>query len=177
MKTQKHLLLLASLSLSFLAAMPVRTLADDRPATIPTVLAVTGQSDWSLIQVDPNYITVGADGITIRRMPLAGQFALRGDGLALDATIKGILDADLDLAGTGSIYGPLVLTQNVKGHDVPVFKGRFFGRTDTWLASGLILLHGLGRFEGVTIALSFLETGPNDEVFTLTGHLFDRHND
>jgi hypothetical protein len=54
-----------------------------------------------------------------------------------------------------------------------LFEGRFFGRAVGGLSSGQIILHGRGHFAGVTIAVSFLETGANTEIFTLTGHLFD----
>jgi hypothetical protein len=117
MKTiaSKRFPMVAGLALTMLAAVPDKIRADGSADRIPTVVAVTGQSDWSLIPIDPKYITADEDGITIRRMPLAGLFTLSGDGLSLDAIIKGMLNADLDLTGTGSIYGPLVLTQKLRG--------------------------------------------------------------
>jgi hypothetical protein len=177
MKTPLHFPTLSNLGLALLLAAPIQSYAGDRPERTPIVTAVSGQSDWSLVSIDPAYITSDGTSITIRDMPLAGRFALAGDGTVVEATIKGILDADLDMSGTGQIYGPLVLTQRVRGHEVPIFHGRFFGRTDQWLASGQILLHGRGRFAGMTIAVSFVETGPDTETFTLTGHLFDPRAD
>lgn len=177
MKAHQHLATIVGLGLAVILAGPANAAAAERHDRTPIVTAVSGQSDWSLIPVDPKYITSDGIRIMIRGMPLAGLFHLGGAATSLDATIHGVLSADLDMTGTGQIYGPLVLTQNLQGKDIPAFEGRFFGRTDTWLASGQILLQGRGCYAGVTIALSFLETGPDTETFHLNGHLFDPQRD
>jgi hypothetical protein len=47
--------------------------------------------------IPSKYVTFYDDGsATIERMPLAGNFAWTGDGAAINATITGILSADLD---------------------------------------------------------------------------------
>jgi hypothetical protein len=178
MKTPKHLPLLAALSLAWLALTPVEILAQKGPCRNSKDIAVTGQSDWSIVPpaIPSEYVTFHDDGtVTIERLPLAGVFSITGDGTGLEATIKGVLSADLDPTLTGPIYGPLLLTQTVKGREVVIFEGRFFGRVDNLLASGLILFHGRGHYTGVTIAVSFLETGNNTETFILNGHWYDAH--
>jgi hypothetical protein len=177
---KKHLTMLAGLSLALLISPTGTVFAHDRPDRHPDVTAVTGQSDWSILPpaIPSKYVTFYADGsATIKRMPLVGNFALTGDGLAIDATIHGILSADLDPTLSGPIYGPLVVTQRIRGKDKTIFTGNFFGRVNSLLASGQIILGGHGEFAGVTIVVSFLETGANTETFVLTGHLFDRHGD
>jgi hypothetical protein len=174
MNKRHYLALLTCLTLAWLSAVPTQAVADESPGKQPTVAAVAGQSDWSLLTLDPSYITTDGISITIRDMPLAGRFNLMGDDVAIEGTIHGILDADLDMNGTGPIYGTLVVTQSIRGKEKKTFDGRFFGRTNGWLASGQILLQGRGHSAGTTIIVSFLETGPDTETFLLNGHLFDR---
>lgn len=172
-----HFAILAGLILGLLLACPGTVLAKDKH---PSVTVVTGQSDWSIVPpaIPSEYVTFHEDGsATIERMPLAGNLALTGDGTPLDATIKGILSADLDPTLSGPIYGPLVVTRQRNGRDKVIFTGSFFGRVTGLLASGQIILRGRGEFAGQTIVVSFLETGANTEIFVLTGHLFDRHGD
>jgi hypothetical protein len=172
----KHFTLLAGLSLTLLVSLPGLLSANDRSDRHPTVTAVTGQSDWLIVPpaIPSEYVTFYEDGsAAIKRMPLAGNFSLAGDDTAIEGIIKGTLNADLDPTLSGPIYGPLVVTKKIKGREIVLLEGRFFGRVNGLLASGQILLHGRGQFAGVTIAVSFLETGANTEIFTLTGHLFD----
>ena len=111
------------------------------------------------------------------RLPLVGNFALTGDGVAIGTTIKGVLSANLDPTLSGPIYGPLVVTQKIRNREAVIFEGRFFGRVSGLLASGQMILQGRGHFAGVTIAVSFLETGANTETFVLTGHVLDVRGD
>ena len=180
--TKKHFTLIAGLSLALLVSLPGLVFAHGKPdrRPNPSVIAVTGQSDWSIVQVaiPSEYVTFFEDGsAAIQDMPLAGNFSLTGEGTTINATIKGILNADLDPTLSGPIYGPLVVTQKIKGRECVIFEGRFFGRVNGLLASGQMLLHGRGHYAGQLIALSFLETGANTETFVLTGHLFDAHGD
>jgi len=180
MKAQKRLNHLTLLGLALLVGLPLAVFAHGKVKRNPTVIAVTGQSDWSIIPpvIPSEYVTFHEDGgATIKNMPLAGNLLLTGDGTSIRAVAKGILDADLDPTLSGPIYGPLVVTKEVRGREVVIFEGRFFGRVNGLLASGQILLHGRGLNAGVTIAVSFLETGANTEVFDLTGHMFDPHGD
>ena len=62
------------------------------------------------------------------RLPLAGNFALTGDGVAIGTTIRGVLSANLDPTLSGPIYGPLVVTQKIRNREAVIFEGRFFGR-------------------------------------------------
>jgi hypothetical protein len=177
---KKHLTILAGLSLALLVSLPGTVFADGKPDRHPNVTAVTGQSDWSIVPpaIPSEYVTFHEDGsAAIKRMPLAGNFSLAGDGTTLDATIKGILSADLDPTLSGPIYGPLVVTKKIKGREIVIFEGRFFGRVNGLLASGQIILHGRGHLAGTMIVVSFLETGANTETFVLTGHLFDPCDD
>lgn len=175
--SKNHLTILSGLVLSLLLAFPGTVFAKDKH---PNVTAVTGQSDWSIVPpaIPSEYVTFHEDGsATIDRMPLAGNFALTGDGVNIIAIIKGTLNADLDPTLSGPIYGPLVVTRESDGKEKVIFTGSFFGRVNGLLASGQIILRGRGEFAGQTIVVSFLETGANTEVFVLTGHLFDRHAD
>jgi len=180
MKTiaKKHFALLAGLGLALLAGLPAAVLAHGGRDRHPNVIAVIGQSDWSIVSVviPSEYVTFHDVGsATIERMPLVGKFVLTGDGVAIDATIKGVLSADFDPTLSGPISGPLVVTQKIRNREAVIFDGRFFGRANGLLASGQMILQGRGQYAGVTIAVSFLETGANTEVFDLTGHLFDAH--
>lgn len=178
MKTtpKKHSIILAGLALALVVSLPCTIIAHDKSDRHPDVTAVSGQSDWSILPpaIPSEYVTFHEDGsVTIQRMPLVGNFDLTGEGITIDATIKGILNADLDPTFSGPIYGPLVVTRKINGREIVIFEGRFFGRAAGGLSSGQILLQGRGHFAGVTIAVSFLETGANTETFVLTGHLFD----
>lgn len=180
MKTQKHFNLLAGLGLALVMALPLAVLAHGKLRRNPTVIAVTGQSDWSIVPpaIPSEYVTFHEDGsATIENMPLAGNLSLTGDGATISALAKGVLNADLDPTLSGPIYGPLVVTKPIKGREVVIFEGRFFGRVNGLLASGQIILHGRGPNAGVTIAVSFLETGANTEIFDLAGHLIDLGRD
>lgn len=143
------------------------------------VAPVTGQSDWSILgpQIPSEYVTFGLDSITIREMPLKGNFHVSGEGVEITAIGSGILSADLDLIGTGSIWGSIVVAETVKGKEKVIFKGGFVGSTLGLLASGEIVLEGRGHYAGITIVVSFLETEPNSEVFILNGTLVDRQGD
>ena len=177
--SKNRLITLVGLILSLLFALPSTVLAKDK-SRHPNVAAVTGQSDWSIVPVviPSDYVTFYDDGsATIARMPLAGNFALTGDGAAINGVVKGILSADLDPTLSGPIYGPLLITQESHGKEKVIFTGSFFGRVNGLLASGQIILRGRGEFTGQTIAVSFLETDANTEVFVLTGHLLDRRGD
>ncbi len=180
MKTHIQFKLLAWIGLALLAALPMAVFAHGKLKPNPTVVAVTGQSDWSIVPpaIPSEYVTFHEDGgATIKNMPLAGNLLLAGDGASVGGLARGILNANLDPTLSGPIYGPIVVTREVRGRDVVIFEGRFFGRVNGLLASGQILLHGRGPNAGMTIAVSFLETGANTEVFDLTGHLFDLQGD
>jgi hypothetical protein len=144
------------------------------------VTAVTGQLDWSIVPpaIPSEYATFHDDGsMTIQRMPLVRNFDLTGDGITIDTIVKGTLYADLDPTLSGPLYGPLVVTKKIKGREIVIFEGRFFGRAIVLHTIGQIILHGRGQFAGVTIAVAFDEIGANSEIFTLTGHLFDPCDD
>jgi len=146
----------------------------------PNVVAVNGQSDWHILPpaIPSEYVTFHPDGrVTMQDMPLAGNFALTGDGVSIQGVVTTTLSADLDPTLSGPIYGPGVVTQNIGGKEKIIFKGEFFGRAYGLLATGQILFHGIGEYAGTTIALSFQETEANNEVFILTGHLMDQHKD
>jgi hypothetical protein len=143
----------------------------------PDVVAVSGQSDWWILppEIPSDYVTFLPDGgLTIQNMPLVGNFSLAGEGTTVTGVISGILDANLDPTLSGPITGPLVVTVSHNGIDHIAFEGEFFGRVNGLLASGQMILNGRGHYAGKTIALSLLETGPNTELFDLTGHLIDR---
>lgn len=175
----KRFTTLFALSLSLLINGSVASVANERPDCPPNVVAVTGQSDWSILPpaIPSEYVTFHEDGrVTMRSMPLTGLFSLLGNGVNLGGTAHGILNADLDPTLSGPIYGPISVTRKVKGKDKVIFKGSFFGRVNSLLASGQILLEGKGEYAGVTIVVAFLETGANTETFVLNGHLLDRGN-
>ena len=175
--SKNHLTILVGLILGLLLTLPNTVLAKDKH---PSVTAVTGQSDWAIVPpaIPSEHVTFHEDGsTTIDRMPLAGNFALTGDGVNIIGIAKGILTADLDQTLSGPIYGPFIVTRESQGKEKVIFTGSFFGRVNGLLASGQIILRGRGEFAGQTIVVSFLETGANTEVFVLTGHLFDRHGD
>ena len=78
---KKHFTLIAGLSLALLVSLPGLVFAHGKPdrRPSPSVTAVTGQSDWSIVSVviPSEYVTFHDDGsATIERMPLAGKFVL-----------------------------------------------------------------------------------------------------
>ena len=175
-----RLTIVAALILGLLASRPATVFADGQSNRRPTVNVVTGQCDWSIVPpaIPSKYITFYQDGsAAIRKMPLKGNFSLVGSGVMIEGTASGVLDSDLDPTLSGPIYGPMVIAQQKNGKEKVIFSGSFFGRVNGLLASGQIVLRGRGEFSGQTIVVSFLETGANTEVFTLVGHLFDRHGD
>ena len=177
---RKHFTILVTLSLMLVVSGPVTVFADGHTDRHPTVAAVSGQSDWSIVPpaIPSKYVTFFQDGSArIRKMPLKGNFSLTGGGSMIEGTASGVLDADFDPTLSGPIYGPFMVTQQKNGKDKVIFTGSFFGRANGLLASGQIVLRGRGEFAGQTIVVSFLETGANTEVFVLTGHLFDRRGD
>jgi hypothetical protein len=163
------------LLLTATTALTRQTRAEQEPTTIP----ITGQSDWSIIppQIPSEYVTFHPDGgLTIKDMPLKGNFHLNGDGIDLDAFAWGVLNAEIDANLNGPIHGPFTVTQVIKGKEKIIFQGVFFGSVTELRASGQIVLQGRGHCAGLSIAVSFLETDNNTEVFTLTGEMFDRNS-
>jgi hypothetical protein len=180
MKNAKKLTSLFGLGLALLAAVPTMVYSDEAIGPRVNVVAVEGQSDWWILPpaIPSKYVTFHPDGsVTMRDMPLAGNFEMHGDGISIQAVISGELNADLDPTFSGPIYGPVVVTQTVKGKEKIIFKGQFFGTVNSLLASGQLLLRGVGQYAGTTVATSFQETEANSELFLHTGHLLDRHAD
>ena len=146
------------------------------PKKTPDVIAVSGQSDWWILppEIPSEYVTFLPDGgLTIQNMPLIGNFSLAGEGTAIVGVMSGVLDANLDPTLSGPITGPLVITVTENGKSHIAFEGEFFGRVNGLLASVQMILNGRGHYAGMTIALSVLETGPNTELFDMTGYLID----
>ena len=144
----------------------------------PDVIAVSGQSDWWILppEIPSEYVTFLPDGgLTIQNMPLRGNFSLAGEGSTIVGVMSGILDANLDPTLSGPIKGPLVITVIENGKSHIAFEGEFFGKANGLLASVQMILNGRGHYAGKTIALTVLETGPNTELFDMTGYLIDRN--
>jgi hypothetical protein len=176
--TQQLLLAPLRLVIILLVAFGFLTNTETRADDRTSIVAVTGQSDWSLLppQIPSEYVTFHEDGgLTILDMPLRGLFHVSGEGVDIQAEGSGILTAILDPTLSGPIFGPLTVTQEVKGKDKVIFQGKFVGKVTGLLASGEIFLEGRGHFAGVTIVVSFLETGANTEVFDLTGYVLERN--
>jgi len=180
MKNAKELTSLYVLGLGLLIAAPIMGYSDDDRRPRANVIAVAGQSDWWILPpaIPSEYVTFHPDGsVTMRDMPLAGNFEMDGDGVSIQGVITGELNADLDPTLSGPIYGPVVVTQTIEGKEKIIFKGEFFGTVTALLASGQVVFHGVGPYAGTRVASSFQETEANSEVFTYTGHLLDRRKD
>jgi hypothetical protein len=172
--TPQHLAMLLLLG-SALALTP-RTHAAQESIT----MSISGQCDWSIIppEIPSEYVTFHPDGgLTIQDMPLKGNFLVTGDGVELEGLALGVLNAEIDANLNGYIQGPFTVVQLIKGKEKIAFQGEFFGTLAELRSSGQIVLQGRGHCAGLTVVVSFLETGNSSEVFTLTGDLFDRKSD
>jgi hypothetical protein len=171
--------ILLRLAMILLIATATTLTPKTRAEQEPTAIPVIGQSDWLIIppQIPSEYVTFHPDGgLTIKDMPLKGNFHLTGDGVELEGFGLGILNAEIDADLNGPIYGPLTVTEVIKGKEKVIFQGAFFGTVTQLRASGQIVLQGRGHCAGMSIAVSYLETDNNTEVFNLTGDLFDRNS-
>lgn len=171
---QYSLPVLAGLALT-LTSGPANTLqAGGDSHRGPRKTAVTGYFDWTL--VPPNlgpYIIPGTDGdLYLRHLPLAGKFTLAGRGVALEAKIHVDLNGELDVAGTGVVWAPVVLTGTIDGVKTILFEGQGSANEVNLVATGRMTLSGRGPYEGANLEFTFQEIGPGDSnTYTLNGEL------
>lgn len=166
--------LLAGLTLALLLNASSTLRAEGQPQGVPRKTAVTGNFDWSL--VPPNlgpYLIPGTDGdLYVRHLPLAGKFTLAGKGVALEAKIHVDLNMELDVTGTGVVWGTTVITATIDGAKTIIFEGSGSADTVGLVSIGTMTLSGRGPFAGRRLEFTFEEIGPgNSDTYTLRGQL------
>src|SRR5436190_19927202 len=83
------------LGLALLVTLTVFVSAGDTPGGSPAGIAVTGNSDWSIVPaaIAPPFVFNGTDGdIYIRHLPLVGRITLAGRA----SSIQGKISADFN---------------------------------------------------------------------------------
>lgn len=166
--------ILAGLILAVLLGTSGTLRAERQPNDVPRKTAVTGNFDWSL--VPPNlgpYLIPGTDGdLYVRHLPLAGRFTLTGKGVALDAKIHVDLNMELDVVGTGVVWGTTVITATIDGAKTIVFEGSGSADTVGLVSIGTMTLSGRGPYQATKLEFTFEEIGPgNTDTYTLKGQL------
>lgn len=165
---------LAGLTLALLLSASGVLRAEGQSQGVPKKTAVTGNFDWTL--VPPNlgaYLIPGTDGdLYLRHLPLAGSFTLTGKGVALNAKIHVDLNGELDVTGTGVLWGTTVITATMDGAKTIIFEGSGSADTVGLVSIGKMSLSGRGPFADSKLEFTFEEIGPgNSDTYTLKGQL------
>src|SRR5262245_38986469 len=87
--------------------------ADDPPARTPGRVAVTGNSDWSIVPaaLTPPFVFVGTDGdFYVRHLTLVGKISVTGRGVSIEGKISADFNAELDPTFTGPVWAPVTIT-------------------------------------------------------------------
>src|SRR5262245_31423034 len=77
--------------LALLVTLPVFVSPGDTPADSPRAVALTGNSDWTIVPADikPPFIFNGTDrNLYVRHLPLVGRIALAGRAVAIQGKIS-----------------------------------------------------------------------------------------
>jgi hypothetical protein len=149
--------------------------ADDSPDRAPGRVAVTGNSDWSIVPaaLTPQFVFIGTDGdFYIRHLPLVGKISLTGRSVSIEGKISADFNAELDSTFSGPVWAPVTITGTINGTKTLLFEGNATGTTVGLVSTGVIKLAGRGPYEGSKLEFEFTEIGPgNTDTYTLKGAL------
>lgn len=163
------------LGLALLVTVPAFISAGDTPNSSPPGIAVTGNSDWSIVpaSLTPPFLLIGTDGdFYIRHLPLVGKITLAGRGVSIEGKLSADFNAELDATFTGPLWAPVTMTATVNGSKTVIFEGNASGTTVGLVSVGVIKLDGRGPYEGAKLEFKFTEIGPgNTDTYSLEGTL------
>jgi hypothetical protein len=163
--------------LALLIALPAFVSTGDTPDGNPGGIAVTGNSDWSIVPaaIAPPFVFNGTDGeIYIRHLPLVGRITLTGRASSIQGKISADFNADLDGTYTRPLRAPVTITANVGGTKTVIFEGNALGNTVGLVSRATIKLSGRGPYAGARLELELTEIGPgNTDTYTLKGTLIN----
>ena len=98
--------------------------ADDSPDRAPGRVAVTGNSDWSIVPaaLTPQFVFIGTDGdFYIRHLPLVGNISLTGRSVSIEGKISADFNAELDPTFSGPVWAPVTITGRINGTKTLLF--------------------------------------------------------
>jgi len=160
---------------AWLVTHPVFLSAADAPIGSPVGIAVTGNSDWSIVPANltPQFVFDGIDGdLYVRHLPLVGRITLAGRSVSIQGRISADFNGDLDATYSGPLWAPVTITATADGSKAVIFEGNAIGSTVGLVSTGTIKLSGRGPYEGAKLQLEFTEIGPgNTDTYTLKGTL------
>ena len=163
--------------LALLVTLPVFVSPGDTLNGSPGGIAVTGNSDWSIVPaaIAPPFVFNGTDGdIYIRHLPLVGRITLSGRAVTIQGKISADFNGDLDGTFSGPLWAPVTITATVNGSKTVIFEGNALGATVGLVSTGTIKLNGRGPYEGARLEIQFKENGPgNTDTYTLNGTLIN----
>jgi hypothetical protein len=161
--------------LALLVTVPVFISAGDTPNPQSARIAVTGNSDWSIVpaSLTPPFLLIGTDGdFYVRHLPLVGRITLAGRDASIAGKISADFNAELDATFSGPVWGPVTITATVNGSRSVIFEGNASGTTVGLVSVGVMKLDGRGPYEGAKLEINFTEIGPgNTDTYSLEGTL------
>jgi hypothetical protein len=161
--------------LALLITLPVIISAADPADHIPPGIAVTGNSDWTIVpaSLTPPFVFIGTDGdFYVRHLPLVGRISLAGRNASIEGKISADFNAELDANFSGPVWAPVTLTATINGSKTLIFEGNATGDTVGLVSTGIIKLAGRGPYEGAKLEFQFTEIGPgNTDTYNLKGTL------
>jgi hypothetical protein len=165
------------IGLALVVTLTVFVAPGDTPGGNPGGIAVTGNSDWSIVPaaIAPPFVFNGTDGeIYIRHLPLVGRITLAGRAISIQGKISADFNADLDGTYTGPLWSPVTITANDGGSKTVIFEGSALGNTVGLVSTATIKLNGRGPYAGARLELELTEIGPgNTDTYTLKGSLIN----